>query len=49
MYFMGVAIRIAIGPEEALQMIEDHFEDDCTKHVNDNVRLELNFDLTKLS
>lgn len=46
--FTNVIIRRVIGPDDALQLLEAHFSDDCAKQVNDDVWLELSFDLIKL-
>lgn len=48
-HFMDVVIFKAEDPHEAIQMLECHFLDERAKRVNDDVWMELSFELVKSS
>lgn len=48
-YFMDMVISGSVTRERALQVRESHFLDDVVKRVNDDVWMELSFDLVKSS
>lgn len=47
-HFIYVIIRKAIGSDDASQLLEDHFLDDCAKRFIDDVWFELFPELIKL-
>lgn len=48
-YYIDGTFKISVEAVEALEMIEDHFEDDRNKRVNDNGWSEATFNYIKLS